>query len=120
MKSNYLLNICLAACALALAAPAFAHEGEGSCPVPAKTAKKATAPVKGGKTLALKLSGLHCEGCAMSVQSHLLKVPGVAAVKVNPKTQSAAVTLKKGAKRPADATVKAAVKSAGYQCLAVR
>ena len=40
--------------------PAFAHEGEHGKPV----AKTASAKIA-GKTLALKLSGLHCAGCAI-------------------------------------------------------
>lgn len=101
--------------AFALAAPVSAHEG-ASCPVPVKK----TASVKGGKTLALKLSGLHCAGCATGVENGLLRVPGIAGATVNPAKQTATVTLRKGAKRPSDAALKAAVKKAGFVCVAVR
>ncbi|MBC8140067.1 MAG: heavy-metal-associated domain-containing protein [Armatimonadetes bacterium] len=101
--------------AFAFAAPTFAHEG-AKCPVPAKKAVF----VKGGKTLALKLSGLHCAGCATGVENKLLKVPGVAGATVNPAKQTATVTIRKGAKRPADAALKAAVKAAGFVCVAVK
>ena len=116
MKTKLIL---FAVCALALAAPTFAHEGD-SCPATAKAAATKTATVKGGKTLALKLSGLHCAECAMSVQSRLTKVAGVAGATVDAAKQSAVVTLKKGAKRPTDAALKNAAKSAGYVCVAVK
>ena len=100
---------------LGVTCPVFAHDGHDHKPAATKSIRAAS-----GKSLSLSLSGLHCAGCAMSVQSRLLQVPGVAAVTVDPKRQSAKITLAKGAKRPTDAVLKSAVKAAGYTCTNIK
>ncbi len=104
------LTLCLLSGSRLLAHPGHQHTRTSQ---PAQAGQKAAT----GKMLTLRLSGLHCEGCAGSVQAQLLKVPGVQATVVSQKTQTALVTC--GKQTPTDATLKAAVKSAGYQVVKI-
>ncbi len=101
---NRLLILPLAAlcAATALTAPAFASS---PAPVSARAAK-------GLATAELKVTGMHCDGCAMGVTNRLKQVTGVKSAKVSYKTSVATVQYDPSACKPAD--LLAAVKRAGY------
>lgn len=72
-------------------------KAKGTCAACQKAAQTARAGKKNAKTagansLTMRLSGLHCEGCAQTVKDSLMTVKGVRSVNVDPKTQIAVVS----------------------------
>ena len=63
----------------------------------------------------LALGGLHCAGCVTSVESALLRVPGVRRAAVNLATSRATVWLDAGPTQPPTPALLDAVRHAGYQ-----
>jgi len=63
------------------------------------------------KTMNLKVIGMHCGHCEMSVSRALKGVPGVTDAKADPQTHTATATVEEGVS--VDALV-AAVNEAGY------
>jgi copper chaperone len=68
------------------------------------------------ETIALKVSGMTCDGCVGSVTRVLKAVPGVTAVAVQLTPGRAEVTYDPA--RTAPATLKAAIEDAGYEVVA--
>lgn len=61
------------------------HSGEKkACPLP--TAETTAAVPASGTHVALNVSGMHCGGCANSVHTALMAVPGVAGAQVDLQT----------------------------------
>lgn len=61
----------------------------------------------------LEVEGMHCGGCAASIEASLLDVPGVVSAAVDVATHRATVGV--SAAGPADGALVAAVEAAGYR-----
>jgi copper chaperone CopZ len=95
---------------------------KGTCAACQKAAQTARSGKKSVRTadknsLTMRLSGLHCEGCAQTVKDSLMTVTGVRAVNVNPKTQIAVVSF--AGAPPKSEVLTEAVKKVGYKVLKV-
>ncbi len=69
---------------------------------------------EGGAAFEVKVPGMKCAGCAMSVSEELKKLDQVTEVYVDPKTKTALVSTKT-AEGPGEEAVAKAVKEAGYE-----
>lgn len=92
---------------------AFAHPGHKH---PQTDSSKSQKAVK-GKTITMRLAGLHCEGCALSVADNLKRVPGVLKADVSQPKQMAILTI--GKTVPSTKALKDAVLKAGYKVVKV-
>lgn len=102
-------------CSTGSQAPAFARRGHRR-PQQGKTVATKRQVAK-GKTLTMRLAGLHCEGCAMIVKDSLEKVPGVLSANVSQPKQTAILTI--GKKSPSPKLLRAAVIKAGYKVVKI-
>jgi copper chaperone CopZ len=64
------------------------------------------------KQVTLKISGLHCSGCAGSVEKALKNVPGVSAASVN--LEAARASVEYESDKTSEKDLVQAVKSAGF------
>jgi copper chaperone CopZ len=90
-----------------------------ACQKAAQTARsgKRVAKTAGATSLTMRLSGLHCEGCAQTVKESLMSVKGVRSVTVDPKTQIAVVSFT--GTPPKTQALTEAVTKVGYKVLRV-
>lgn len=65
------------------------------------------------KTVTIKISGMHCKGCALGVQAALEKLPQVISAKATYPEQVAVVEL--STDTPDEGALRDAVKGAGFE-----
>ncbi|MCH7557795.1 MAG: cation transporter [Planctomycetes bacterium] len=62
-----------------------------------------------------RIEGMTCEGCAVNLQSHLVRVPGVTHAEVSYKSKTARLFFDTRVAPPSDSKIQEAIKQAGYQ-----
>lgn len=68
-----------------------------------------------GNGRVFRIEGMTCEACAVNLQSHLVKVPGVARAEVSYKSGTARIFFDTRVVAPSDSKIQEAIKQVGYR-----
>ncbi len=84
-----------------------------TAPMTVHAAKKPAVKKSGVAVAKLKITGMHCEGCAMGITRQVQKVKGVKTAKIDHAKSLGTIEYDPSACKPAD--LLAAVKKSGYK-----